>query len=102
MGAPNGLYFPHAMYNMAATRCLKDISDTPHPKTNERLNEVRRLLRIALEKQAESSASRCHATLSWPSQMMATPNGDHSDAHAPHAGGSSGNTFGNSFDRPQT
>jgi hypothetical protein len=50
MGAPSGLFFPRAAYNMAATACcLKDISDTPDPKTNERLNKAKRLLRVALE-----------------------------------------------------
>jgi hypothetical protein len=36
MGAPSGLYFPSAAYNMAATAChLEDIFDTPDLKTNE-------------------------------------------------------------------
>jgi hypothetical protein len=35
---------------MVATACrLEDISDTPDPKTNEWLNEAKRLLRVALE-----------------------------------------------------
>jgi hypothetical protein len=35
---------------MATAACrLEDISDTPNLKTNERLNEVKRLLRITLE-----------------------------------------------------
>jgi hypothetical protein len=29
--------------------CLEDISDTSDPKTNERLNKAKRLLRVALE-----------------------------------------------------
>ena len=41
-GAPNGLCFPRAAYNMvAAAYRLEDISDTPNPKTNEGLNEVK-------------------------------------------------------------
>jgi hypothetical protein len=49
-GVPSGLCFPHAVYNMVATACrLEDISDTPDPKTNEWLNEAKRLLRVALE-----------------------------------------------------
>jgi hypothetical protein len=41
-GAPSGLCFPHAAYNMAATTChLEDISNTPDPKTNERLDEAK-------------------------------------------------------------
>ena len=64
-GAPSDVCFPHAAYNMAATAChLEDISDTPDPKTNERLNEVKRLLRVALEQQAKSLASQHRATLS--------------------------------------
>jgi hypothetical protein len=35
---------------MAAAACrLEDISDTPDPKTNERLNEVKWILHVALE-----------------------------------------------------
>ena len=38
-GAPSGLCFPHAVYNMAtAAYHLEDITDTLDPKTNERLN----------------------------------------------------------------
>jgi hypothetical protein len=49
-GAPSIICFPRAAYNMAAaTCCLEDISDTPDMKTNERLNEVNRLLRIVLK-----------------------------------------------------
>ena len=50
---------------MAATACrLEDISDTPDPKTNEQLNEAKRLLYVSLELQAKSLASRHHAMLS--------------------------------------
>ena len=50
MGAPSGLCFPHVAYNMvAAAYHLEDISDTPDPKTNERLHEAKWLLHIALE-----------------------------------------------------
>jgi len=84
MGAPNSLCFPYAAYNMAAAAChLENISDMPDPKTNKRLNEVKWLPRIALEQQAKSSASRCHAVLSWSSQTMATTNGGCSDVHTP-------------------
>jgi hypothetical protein len=48
----------------AATCCLEDIFNTPDAKTNEQLNEAKQLLRIALEQQAESLASRRHAVLS--------------------------------------
>jgi hypothetical protein len=59
-GALSGLCFPCATYNMAATTYymddmvatayyLDDISDTPDPKTNERLKEVKWLLCVALE-----------------------------------------------------
>jgi hypothetical protein len=35
---------------MAAAAChLEDIFDMPNPKTNERLNKMERLLRVALE-----------------------------------------------------
>jgi hypothetical protein len=35
---------------MVAAAChLEDISDTPDPKTNKWLNEVKRLLRVILE-----------------------------------------------------
>jgi hypothetical protein len=44
------LRFHRATYNMAVATChLEDISDTPNPKTNERLHEARRLVHIALE-----------------------------------------------------
>ena len=37
-------------YNMASTASrLEDISDTPDPKTNERLNESKQLLRVTLK-----------------------------------------------------
>jgi hypothetical protein len=50
---------------MAAAACrLEEISDTPEPKTNERLNKVKWLLRVALKQQAKSSASWCRTTLS--------------------------------------
>jgi hypothetical protein len=53
---------------MAAAACrLKDISDTPDLKTNERLNEVKRILHLALEQQAKSLASQRRATLSLSS-----------------------------------
>jgi hypothetical protein len=85
------------VYNMAATTChLEDIYDMLDLKTNERLNEVKRLLRIALEQQAESSASRHRITFSRPSQTMATTNRVHSDVHAPPVRGSSGDTSSNS------
>jgi hypothetical protein len=49
---------PHAAYNMAATACcLKDISDTLDPRTNNRLHKAKKILRVAIEQQAESSAS---------------------------------------------
>ena len=68
MGAPSGLCFPHAAYNMAAATCrVEDIFDTPDPKTNEWLNEAKRLLHVALEQQAESSTSQRCAMLSQPS-----------------------------------
>jgi hypothetical protein len=58
-GAPSGLCFPRVAYNMAAITCrLEDISDTSDLKTNERLNKVKRLLRVTLEQQSESLASR--------------------------------------------
>jgi hypothetical protein len=41
---------------VAACR-LEDISNTPDLKTNERLHEARRLLRVALDQQSDSSAS---------------------------------------------
>jgi hypothetical protein len=48
--APSGLCFPRAPYNMvAATFHLEDISDTLDPKTNEQLNDSKRLIRVALE-----------------------------------------------------
>jgi hypothetical protein len=46
---------------------LENISVTLELKTNERLNEVKLLLRITLKQQAESSASRRRAGLSWSS-----------------------------------
>jgi hypothetical protein len=52
------LHFPYVTYNKAAAACrLEDTSDTLDPKTNKRLHKARRLLRVALEQQAESSAS---------------------------------------------
>jgi hypothetical protein len=43
---------------MAATACrLEDIFDTSEPKTNEWLNEAKRLLRVTVEQQAETSTS---------------------------------------------
>jgi hypothetical protein len=52
-------------YNMvAAACCLEDIFDTLDPKTNERLNKVKRLICVALEQQAKSLASRCHTMIS--------------------------------------
>jgi hypothetical protein len=49
-GAPSGLRFPRTAYNMAAAACqLENISNTPDLKTNEQLNEAKRLLRVALE-----------------------------------------------------
>jgi hypothetical protein len=58
---------------VAACR-LEDISDTSDPKTNEWLNEAKRLLRITLKKQAESLASRCRGVLSLLSQTTAIAN----------------------------
>jgi hypothetical protein len=38
------------VYNVVAITChLEDIFDTSDPKTNERLNKVKRLLHVALE-----------------------------------------------------
>ena len=49
-GAPSELYFHRTVYNMVATAYrLEDISNMPDPKTNERLNEVKRPLCVALE-----------------------------------------------------
>ena len=49
-GAPSGLCFPCIAYHMAATTCrLEDISDTLDPKTNEWLNEAKRLLHVTLK-----------------------------------------------------
>lgn len=60
--------FPRAEYNMTAATCnLDDISDTPDPRTNKKLLEAQRLLHIALEQQAESSASHRYNTTSRPS-----------------------------------
>ena len=71
---------------MAAAAChLEDISDMPDPKTNEQLNEAKRLLCVTLEQQAKSSASQCHAA------PTLTPH---------RLGRSSGDTSGNSSDRP--
>jgi hypothetical protein len=62
------LHIPHVAYNMAVVACrLEDIFDTSDPKTNERLHEARRLLRVTLKKQAESLALRCRAVPSRPS-----------------------------------
>ena len=48
--APHGLCIPSVAYNMAAIACrLEDISNMLDPKTNERLNEAKRFLRVALE-----------------------------------------------------
>ena len=67
-GAPSGLYFPYMAYNMVAFVChLEDIFDKLDLKTNEQLNEAQRLLHVALEQQAKSSASRRRAVLSRPS-----------------------------------
>jgi hypothetical protein len=64
-GVTSSLCFPYAVYNMVTTAChLEDISNTPNLKTNEWLNEVKRLLRIALEQHSKSSASRHHVVLS--------------------------------------
>ena len=65
MGAPSGLCFPHVAYNMAAAAChLEDISNMSDPKTNEQLNEGKRLLRVSLEQQAKSSATQHCAAFS--------------------------------------
>jgi hypothetical protein len=102
-GAPSGLCFSHVAYNMAAIAChLEDISNTSNLKTNEWLNEVRWLFRVALEQQVESSTSQRHAAFSRPSQTMTIVNGDYSDAHAPLAGRSSGDTSGNTSNRRWT
>jgi hypothetical protein len=42
---------------VATTCCLEDISNIPDPKTNEQLNKAKRLLYVAHEQQAKSSAS---------------------------------------------
>ena len=43
--------FSRATYNMATTACLlEDICDTPDPKTNKRLHEVKRLLCVGLKR----------------------------------------------------
>jgi hypothetical protein len=102
-GAPSGLCFPGMAYNMAAAACrLEDISNTLDPKINERLNEAKQLLRVALEQQTESLASWHRATLSWPSQTMATTNRGLSNADIQQAAGSGSDTFGYSFDQPWT
>jgi hypothetical protein len=50
---------------MAVVAChLEDIFDTPDSKTNERLNEAKWLLHVALKQQAESSTSWHHVVLS--------------------------------------
>ena len=49
-GAPSELCFHRTVYNMVATAYrLEDISNTPDPKTNKQLNEVKRPLCVALE-----------------------------------------------------
>ena len=64
-GAPSSLFFPYVAYNMVAAACrLEDISNTLDIKTNERLNEAKRLFCVALEQHDESSASRRLAVLS--------------------------------------
>jgi hypothetical protein len=84
---------------MAVVAChLEDIFDTPDSKTNERLNEAKWLLHVALKQQAESSTSWCRVALSWLSHMTATPNGDRSDAHTPQVVESSSDTSSNSSD----
>jgi hypothetical protein len=56
--ALGGLCFPHLAYNLAATACrLEDISNMPDSKTNGWKNKLKKLIRVALEQQAESSAS---------------------------------------------
>jgi hypothetical protein len=53
---------------MAVAACrLEDIFDMPDPKNNEWLNAAKRLLCVALEQQAKSSASRHRAMLFQPS-----------------------------------
>jgi hypothetical protein len=86
----------------AAVYWLEDIFDMPDSKTNERLHEARRLLRVALEQQAESFASRHRAGLSKSSQPTTTANGDRSDVRAPPVVGSSGDSSGSSSDCLQT
>ena len=50
MRVPNGFCFPHMVYNMAVAPCrLEDISDMLDLKTNERLNEAKRLHHAAFE-----------------------------------------------------
>jgi hypothetical protein len=67
-GAPSSLCFPCTVYNMAVAACrLEDIFDMPDPKNNEWLNAAKRLLCVALEQQAKSSASRHRAMLFQPS-----------------------------------
>jgi hypothetical protein len=52
------LYFPCVTYNKATAAChLEDTFDTLDPKTNKQLHKARRLLRVAHEQQAKSSAS---------------------------------------------
>ena len=68
MGAPSDLCFPCVAYNLViATYHLEDIFDTSDLKTNERLNEAKRLLHVALEQQVKSMASWCYTMLSRPS-----------------------------------
>jgi hypothetical protein len=56
-GAPSMLHFPRVAYDMAAAACrLEDISNTSDLKTNEKPHEARRLFRVTLEQQVESSA----------------------------------------------
>ena len=74
----------------------------PDPKTNEWLHEERWLLRVTLEQQAKSLASRCHAAPSRPSQPTTIVNGYRLDVHAPWMAGSGGNTTGSSLDHPWT
>jgi hypothetical protein len=97
------LRLPRVAYNMAAAACrLEDISDTPDPKTNERLHEAKQLLHIALEQQAESSVPWHRVATSRLFQPMPTVNRDYSDTHAPPTGGDSDDASGNNFDRLRT
>jgi hypothetical protein len=86
---------------MVVVACLLEhISDTLDPKTNERLHEARQLLHVAIEQQTKSSASRCHAMPSRPSQPTTTINGDRSDAHHLPVAMSGGDSSSSSSDRP--